>query len=136
PHASHASLAHSRPPSRKPAPPPAEPTIDPARSSYLVLPPENRSEDRALYWLGEALAEAMEKTLQASGVDIATREERRDIEREEMGFSPLNVPTIATRLKEAEALKVDRIVFGWFTARQGTADVNGTVTLKVPDWAQ
>ena len=107
-----------------------------ALPSYLVLPPENVSENRALYWLGEALGESMERALTAAGADIATRDERRGIEREEMGLGPLNVATIATRLKEAEALNVDRIVFGSFTARQGTAWLDITVTLQVLDVAQ
>jgi tetratricopeptide (TPR) repeat protein len=89
--------------------------------SYLVVPPENRSEDRTLYWLGEALSEAMERSLDWAGVEVATRDERRDLEREEMSIGTLSVTTLATRLKEAEELKVDRLVVGSFdsTAKSG-----------------
>src|SRR5262245_5494990 len=64
---------------RKTMPASTDASATAARPSYLVLPPENRSDNRTLYWLGEALADGMEKALSASGVDVATRDERRDI---------------------------------------------------------
>ena len=95
-----------------------QPVVGSPSHSYLVVPPENRSENRNLYWLGEALAEAMEQYLTWGGLDVASREDRRGVEREEMGIGPLMVPTIATRLKEAEEMKVDRLVLGSFITRE------------------
>lgn len=108
----------------------AVPSDAPAERSYLVTPFENLSESRELYWVGEALSEAIERSLTWAGVPHATREERRQIERE-LGIHPLSVPAIATRLKEAEELDLNRVIMGSFTA-----DGDGiTATFRVLDVA-
>jgi len=103
--------------------------------SYLIVPPENLSENRELYWLGEALLEGMERYMSWAGAEVATREERRSIEGDEMGLGPLSVPTIATRIKEAEELEVAKLVSGSF-ATSGETSRLATVTFSVLDVRQ
>jgi TolB-like protein len=104
---------------------------DPARRPVLgplvlSVPFENRSENRSLYWMGEALADGIARGLRLSGGMPA---ERRDLVsiREEMGIPPLSTMTLASQIRTAERLGASTLVTGAFDASDDTITVQARI---------
>lgn len=76
---------------------------------------ENASEDRSLYWLGEAISDGLSHAVRGCGGEAVDRIDRVSL-REEMGVPTLSSLTLASQIRAAEELGAGTLVTGDFTA--------------------
>jgi len=81
--------------------------------SYLVGTFTNRSKDPNLDWVGESLSEATRDALAASGISVATREDREEAVRR-LALRPSSQLTLASLTKLGAELEAQRLVYGRF----------------------
>ena len=102
---------------RQPAPEAPAATPPPARADLvLVAPFENGSEDRSLYWIGEAIADGLARDIRECAGHAVDRTDRVAL-REEMGVPTLSSITLATQIRSAEELGSGVLITGDFTAK-------------------
>ena len=92
----------------------------------LVSSFENASEDRSLYWIGEALADGISRNIRACAGVTVDREDRVAL-REEMGVPTLSSLTLATQIRSAEELGAGTLVSGDFTAKGDALTVRARI---------
>lgn len=116
-----AAAAGVRPPGASPA------AAAPLRADLvLVTAFENRSEDRSLYWIGEALSDGLTRNIDGCAGAAVDRTDRVAL-REEMGVPTLSSLTLATQIRSAEELGAGMLVTGDFTAKAESVSVRARV---------
>jgi tetratricopeptide (TPR) repeat protein len=92
----------------------------------LVATFENGSEDRSLYWLGEAISDGLSRSIRECAGVAVERVERVTL-REEMGVPTLSTLTLATQIRSAEELGAALLVTGDFKAKGDALTVRARV---------
>ena len=98
----------------------------PSPRLVLAIPFENTSENRSLYWLGEALADGITRELRLTGGSPADRRDRVSLQ-EDMGIPPLSTMTLASQIRSAETIGAGTLVTGTFGATEETLTVQARV---------
>lgn len=106
--------------------PPATPPARPMRNAVLVVGFENTSEDRSLYWVGEAISDGLAREIRLAGGETIDRRERMSV-RDEMGVPALSTLTLASQIHIAEELGAPALVTGSF----GSSGETLTVRVRV-----
>ncbi len=88
----------------------------------MVVPFENTSENRSLYWVGEAIADGLNREIRQAGGLPADRRDRAAL-REEMGVPALSTLTLASQIRIAEKLGASVLVTGTFGVDGDTLNV-------------
>src|SRR4030095_1302231 len=100
---------------RAPGATPAAPA--PLRADLILVTAfENASEDRTLYWIGEAISDGLSRKIRGCAGLAVDRVDREAL-REEMGVPTLSSLTLATQIRSAEELGAGILVTGDFSAK-------------------
>ena len=90
------------------------------------MPFENASEDRSLYWVGEAIAEGLTREILLAGGAALEREDRESV-RTDMGVPTLSVMTLASQIQAADEMGAAVLVTGRFGSTEQTLTVSARV---------
>ena len=119
---------------------PAEPSQAHGRL-VLVLPFENRSDDKSLDWMSSAFPDVLNRRLGSAGFLTINRSDRL-YAYDHLGLPTNLQPTRATAIRIAQMLDADYVVFGHFAkandaaANQLTAEaVTSGRFQSAPEWA-
>ena len=108
---------------------PAAPTSPANRSAskgIFVFPFENLSEDRSLYWIGEAIADGLLREIVRNGGEVLDRLDRLDV-LDGLGVPPQSALTLASQIRAAEDLGAGYLLTGDFSAKDGSLSVRARV---------